>query len=690
VHGPVFEETDGHPFFVAEVLRHLAESGAIEQRDGRWVATTEIEALGIPEGVRDVIGRRLSRLSDTANRVLALASVVGLEFDADVLRTAAATAEDELFGALDEAAAARLVSEVPGVRYRFAHALVRTTLYDELSGARRVSLHRRVAEAIETVHSSHLDNHLPALAYHWARAAAPAAESAKAVEYASRSGDQALAQLAHDQAAVYYRESLGLLDAAGVAAEDGRRLELLISLGEAQRRAGDAGYRETLLEAANLARQHRDAPALARAALANNRGFHSAAERIDAERVQVLEAALESIPSDDSGIRARLLAILASELGWEADGRRRLTLASEALAMARRLADLPTLGQVLALRMTVVPYVEPVETRAEIAELETVADRLQDPALAFWAAIWGFQMALQVGDIVWFNAALESAGARAAELNQPFLEWCSAMTRATQSLVHGRLDEAEENALRCFEIGHSAGIPDASYVFGAQRFWILHERGRLEELIPTLSKATARPDPNALSRAAFAVALAELGRADEARAVIDDLAADGFASLPSNYSALYGLTLAAAGCAAARHVEAAATLTDRLGPHRGLVAHGGAVATGSVDHFLGLLAVTLGDLDEAEIHFREAARIHESFGAPTWLARTRLEWARMLLTRGATGDDHRARSLLEQALTTATDLGLANVERSVRTLLDDAHSAPCPRRPLEQRMTQSP
>src|SRR5205823_8202712 len=119
----VWTETEGNPFFVAEVLRHLSESGAIEQRNGRWVTTGQVEDLGIPESVRNVVGRRLSRLSRSANRTLRVAAVVGLEFDPAVVQAAgSADEEEEVLSALEEACAARLLTEIAGPRYRFAHA----------------------------------------------------------------------------------------------------------------------------------------------------------------------------------------------------------------------------------------------------------------------------------------------------------------------------------------------------------------------------------------------------------------------------------------------------------------------------------------------------------------------------------------------------------------------------------------
>jgi tetratricopeptide (TPR) repeat protein len=664
----VWRETEGNPLFVSEVLRHLSESGTLERRDGRWVVTASAEDLGIPEGVRDVVGRRLSRLSEDANRVLACASVVGLEFEPAVVQGAGGFAEDTVLSALEESVTARLVAEVPGAvpRNRFSHAVVRATLYDELTAARRVALHRKVAQTIEAVHAGRLDDHLPALAHHWSRASAPAAETLRAVEYASRAGDRALAQLAHDEAVGYYRQALELLEEAAGPTDDAGRLELLISLGEAQRRAGDPAYRETLLQAAELARSCGDADALARAALANNRGFYSITGRVDAERVATLEAALDVIPDGDSVFRARLLANLAVELAWAPGPDVRLGIASEALAMARRLDDPLTLAHVLALRYPALPPFAPDQSQRDAAELEALARRLGDPALGFWAALQSALTALVLADRPGFDAKLGSAAEVAGELGQPFLAYLVAMAQSSQSRMAGRLGDAEGYARKAFDIAHNAGLPDASLVLGTQMFWIRYDQGQLDELVEPMARAAGRADPDPLTVAAFVVLLCELGRHDEARPLFDHLMADDLARLPLNIAALFGLTLAAEASAAVGHTRGAALLRQRLAPHEGLVAHVASAATGCVDHFLGLTAATLEDLDEAEAYFAAAERIHRRMGAPGWLARTQLEQARLLIARR---QPERAREVLRRVVATAGDLGLAAVERRARALL---------------------
>jgi class 3 adenylate cyclase len=188
----IHEETEGNPFFVREVLGHLTETGGIEHQEGRWVTSASIDELGIPEGVREVVGRRLSRLSAEANAALRVAAVIGTEFEIPVLQTAGNLDEDVLLSSLEEAISARLVAEAlgPTARYRFAHAIVRDTLYEELTAARRVAIHRKVAEGIEALYAGALDDQLPALAHHWARATPPAVETTPAVDYARRADDR--------------------------------------------------------------------------------------------------------------------------------------------------------------------------------------------------------------------------------------------------------------------------------------------------------------------------------------------------------------------------------------------------------------------------------------------------------------------------------------------------------------------
>ncbi len=302
----VYAETEGNPFFTREVFRHLQETGAITKRADHWVADGPMTMLGIPEGVREVIGRRLVRLSPPANEALALAAVIGSDFSLVVLSSLSDRDEDALVAALDEAIAARLLIEVGVGDYRFAHALVRSTLYDELSLTARVRLHRRVGLAVESLQSEDVS----ALAYHFGMAVA-AGESERAARYTLLAAQQARSALAIDDAKRLAFVAVELLE--GINDQD-LQCDALICLGEAQRLAGDPEHRETLIAAARLALAAGSVDRLVVATLANGRGIADSSG-IDTERIELVEAALAAIAGDQVANRARLLALLAAEVG---------------------------------------------------------------------------------------------------------------------------------------------------------------------------------------------------------------------------------------------------------------------------------------------------------------------------------------------------------------------------------------
>jgi predicted ATPase len=147
----VHRQTEGNPLFVEEVLRFLVEEGHVTRNEGRWhrVGATSLESC-LPAGLRDVIGKRLARLSPACSGLLPLAAVIGREFRLDTLTQVAGLAEDSVIAGLEEATRVGVLEEQPGVgpvRYRFAHALFRQSLYEELSGPRRSRVHQEVARS---------------------------------------------------------------------------------------------------------------------------------------------------------------------------------------------------------------------------------------------------------------------------------------------------------------------------------------------------------------------------------------------------------------------------------------------------------------------------------------------------------------------------------------------------------------
>lgn len=665
----IHTQTAGNPFFMREVVHHLVETGLQDHGSGHGASPGE---LGVPPGAREMVERRLSRLGRDANRVLRVAAVMGTEFDLQVVGGACGLDEEALVGAVEEAIGAHLLvdSGSPAASLRFAHALVRDTLYEGLSAARRAVLHRQVAESIEAMHSV-TDDRLPTLAHHWSHAPPTAETTARAIHYITRAGDRALALLAHDEAAGHYASGLGLLEETGAAETDRRRLELLIAGGEAQRRSGDPGYRETLLTAARLARRLGDTAALAQAALANTRGhIYSAAMEVDADRVEMLEAALAGCGGDVSSARARLTANLGLELAWQPDPQRRLMLSAEALRLARRLDDPETLAHVLVARDYTISAPENAEERlAATTEILAIADQTGDPVLASRALTLRFKAAMELADVAEAERSLGRNRAVVVDAGQPALTWATRHQDATLRVLHCDPD-AEAAIEAAHQFGVQTGQADIAVFSAAHRLSLYLDQGRLaelEEFARHVAEATRYPMVQGL----YASILAETGQLDSAARVYDALAATGFAHPTHNVAWLRFAADCAWLCARLRREDCVPTLQSRLEPYADqlvVISLAGGV-TGSVAFYLGLLASTVRQWQKADAYFMSAAATHERIGAPSWLARTRLEWARMLLARHEPGDRGRADELLRQALATASAFGLSNLERDSALLL---------------------
>jgi class 3 adenylate cyclase/predicted ATPase len=234
-------ETDGNAFFVTEVVRHLDETGQLAD-----LSTTSLGATAVmPDSIREVLGERVARLGSNADDVLATAAVIGNEFGLSVLGAVTGMDDSKLLGILADAATAALVHEVadtPG-RFQFTHALVQHAVLVNLGPTREASLHRRVAEVLES--ATDAGAQVAELAHHWLQATRRS-DSARARDWALQAGDDAMVSLAPGDAVAYYRQALLLHDQ--LRDDDvAMRIDLLTRLGTAERQSGDPEHRDTLL-----------------------------------------------------------------------------------------------------------------------------------------------------------------------------------------------------------------------------------------------------------------------------------------------------------------------------------------------------------------------------------------------------------------------------------------------------------
>jgi DNA-binding SARP family transcriptional activator/tetratricopeptide (TPR) repeat protein len=661
-------QTAGNPFFLRELLTRVAEP---DESSSGHVTATQIEA---PESLRQVIGQRVARLSTTARRALRVAAVAGPMFSFALLEQVLSEQSGVLDG-LDEAVAAGLLADAGPGQYVFAHALVRQTIYEQLGSTRRMRLHRRLGEGLETLGDT--EGNVEALAHHFAHAAADG-QGVKASTYALAAGRSATARLGHEEAAAHYKRGLEALTLSGERQEK-RRCELLLALGQAHWSAGEIdNARQACRQAAELAEQLGDATALAHAAL----GFcgphrFEVAVAVTRPVVDLLQRALAALGEDDSALRAQLMGRLADALIYSDAQHRVPVLARQAREMAHRVGDKATLADVLASTLWVIRGPDVLhESFAMAKELAQVAAEVGDGILRALAHGWLLDFLLELGDIDAVERELEALQRLAETRKERYFTWLLAVLRANHALLKGRLEDCEtltHDALAHSFEGHDEA---ANRIFFVQTIVLRSEQGALDELMEKV-ESFAKQYPEIVNwRCARALIYAQLEHSAQARQELDALARTDFTDLRRDASWLTSVSSLAEVAAFLGDIPRAQLLYDLLLPYadRCLVTFA-LHCQGSASRQLGSLATTLSQYEDAQRHFEEALAMNAQIRSPLWIAHTQHDYARMLLLRNHRADRDKAHELLTQALASAEQLGLKALAAKTRPLKLTAEAA---------------
>jgi tetratricopeptide (TPR) repeat protein len=641
------EQTQGNPFFVGQMLRHLAESGEIERVDGRWVQTAAGGVLSVPLGVREVVGRRVYRLSTDAGELLTIAAVAGPQFDTAIVAHVAGQAVAEALNGFDEAVGARLVLEtdVPG-QLRFAHALVRQTLEEELTTLRRAYLHRDIALAIEARFGA-AESAVAELAHHFAEAAV-AGEGERGAHYAERAAAQAIGRGAPNQAVDLFERALRLLPAD--ADPNGRRRDQLynqlarccwvvfdqplledvcrrwLALG---RELGDDVMRVNAALWLSLSFVYRGVPT-SEDLLAFAEALRVDPWNLDLQgrrRFRLLGTWCET---DAAALRASLLATLATSWAWGVPlsavgdalpARTPLALADEAVSLASDSSD-PAIRE--DVRLT---RIQALAGSPDAEELRREAERTLSVGYRMGgggSVVLGIALA-RLGRLDDLRAMTEQM-LHAAEHNGDLIQRGRAHSQhAAEALARGRLEEAQRAS--------EQGLQTRPDELGFQALYATLTIGRLlaagqaddaRRIVDLLDSSPALDSSHLVG-----VVAAQQGDLDTASAVLDGWHAAEHPVPPD--AILPGRLWGLAECAHAvgdRH--AARILYEQLIPYGGqLLVYGLAFIPASTAFTLGLLAETLGDRDLAVAHYTDALTFEEHIGAETLAARTRHALARI-------------------------------------------------------------
>ena len=661
----VYEVSEGNPFFVAEILRNLVESGAIRVEDGRYVGDPESIAANLPEGVREVVGRRLDRLSAEANALLSVGSAMPGGFDLDICASVAGFDIDRALDLLDEALAAAVLTErtaAPGT-YEVNHALIRQALYGELSTPRRVRMHQRIGEAIEAKHAERLDPHLTELAYHFFQAA-PGGEAERARAYALRAGDRALEAAAYEEAARYFDMVLQVIDLDAQAAP-AERGDILVRLLEATELAGtrSGASRERVLdEAVECARRANDPLLFTRAVITVGRRSFGGAERADTHLIDLLREAIDRVSADDHASRADLASCLTRQLFIHDLG-----AAGEAAALAMEEAEASGDAAVRARAMhaagvAVLPGKEGLDF---VQRFVALAEEAGDLEVLYTAVTSLFFRHLIDGRRDELEEALDRLAAIAEKLRSPRFDSALDQHRAMTAAMDGRFEEAEALLFASLTAGRRMGndVMVANAGVGLYHPW--REQGRLGALLEPTRRTVASADALMSWRGGLIGLLAEIGRLDEAAEMLEVIDLD---AVPEDVLRTYTLCVLAEASVLVGDRGAASALKGLIGASADAHATIAGIAYwGARSRYLGLIDHLLGDLDGAVARLRQAEDEHEAMRSPPWVARTRYDLARVLIDRDADGDRAEARRLLDAALDTAREIGAARLVEQALT-----------------------
>lgn len=638
------KRTGGNPFLATESLLR-AQPPSIPAPP----APTNGSASASSSPFSSLVRSRLDLLEDDVQQLLSIASVIGRRFDAERIGVVAGQPVEHVERRLGEAVRAGIIleDEDDSRRYEFRHDLLRESLYASLPPDARVSLHRRVGEAIETLYGSRLDARIAELAFHFHESANPAGDE-KAIDYSIRAGESACAQFGFEQASHHFENALSALEREQ-AKTLRREARVLLALADSARRTGDRPRAQASLHRiADLARRLDEPTLLIQAALAMQLALTpievSSAEVRD---IALLRDALAEVPAENRIVRARLLARLSTAFYWRPihalPARRDIDqpsldrdeleafgwspaigrdLAEEAVATAREAADPTTLAYASSARYIALSRTQRVDERRALArEIARLAMASDDWELRLVSQGLLLTELAQAGEAEAAIDAVDSMQRISEALRHPLSRWHASLGQVLARMIRGELVDAEQIATEAYQRTRGDINLAVEDCFIQQRFSIYRFLGRLGELEETTRQGAARY--GRMSNFVLMLAMIDLdrGRRDDARRHLDWACANDFEEIGEHMLSLFSLMLAAEICVAVGTRDQAHAIYDRLLPHQGRCATINFVTfDGPVDRTLGLLADRMGESGAAIQHLEQAIEQMRSMRSLAWLA----------------------------------------------------------------------
>jgi tetratricopeptide (TPR) repeat protein len=633
----VHRQTEGNPLFVQEVIRYLVEEGLITRKEGGWRPTkdTPLE-MSIPEGLRDVIGKRLSLLSSECNQLLSVASVIGREFDLETLKAMAGINEDVFVNALKEAVRLSILEEHSQrglVRYRFTHAFFRQTLYEEMIAPQRLKLHQQVARSLETLYAKRLEGHATELAEHFSHSTDPA-DLTKAVEYGKMAAKRATDVYAYGEAVRLLEQAFKVQEVLNPE-DKAKRCDLLLALGDALILTGEHQrvVNTEAPQALSLAEAIADNTRASRACLLAMQGQVAyGTVLITSPEAAQWAAQADRYAEPETVERAWADAILGwVNLSGVSSSSEGVALISRALDLARRLGDPGTYWWTARLWLFASEAPQHAEERLRLAEeLAGQSRHGANLSILTWALWWMLHTFLQLGQRRRAEDIMAEMQTLAERSGQPNLLILSMINDAILAIWDGRLEEAVAIRRRTLARAEELGILEFAVVWSA---WVLPARvylGNAGQALEFMLQGSRSVSRNVATEALIMYCLAHLGRYAEVVEMLERLvvARPGIGSAQDETLASFDIAALQAAVLVG-HRPAAELLLRRLA---GSSIHtSGLWCSTCTGRHLGGAAAFLGRYDEARKHYQEAIKVCTEMRFRPELALTHLQLAELLL-----------------------------------------------------------
>jgi len=625
----VHRQTEGNPLFVQEVVRYLVEEGHLIQKEGRPARETPLE-MSIPEGLRDVIGKRLSLLSSECNQLLSVAAVIGREFPMDTLKGVTDIAEDIFVNSLKEAVQLSILeerSQVGVIRYRFTHAFFRQTLYEELIAPQRLQLHQQVARALETQYSKRLEEHAAELAEHFSQST-DHVDLEKAVEYGELAAKRASSVYAYGEAVRLLEQTLKVQK---VLEPDNKVkcCDLLQVLGETLSLAGEPkrAYEVILPEAFSLAVDIGDRARISRICklAVDALAFYQAGVALATPEAAEWAKRADQYSDPDTVDRAladMCLGLVKCVTERQKEGVRFLT---RAVKLARRLDDLQALWECGYSFLWHVQATQHTGERLRLAEELAQKSRTGVKATTVGTALIFVALTL-LEDGQWERAEeLFSESQEIAErTGQVNILLLSMAVDWYKNFLDGCLEDTLGGIQHVQERARALGLPGLAAILAGHigvirsRLYLSHTDDELQTILDLV-----------LDHPLELLPLAYLGRNDEVNDALERnvMARPGFGTdndeLPAWKDVAY-LEVAVM----VKNRKAAELLIQRLADSE--VCKTMKIATCTARH-LGSAATLLGRTSEAREHYKTALEVAHKLRFRPEIALTRLQLAELLL-----------------------------------------------------------